>query len=297
MAGMTYTFARSETKYLITQGQRQALLALLGGHVRPDEWGRSTVSSLYCDTGSARMIRSSMDHPAYKEKVRIRSYGQATPDSPVFLEVKKKLRGTTYKRRARMPLARALRFVGGDGDPRTQIEREIAATVARYRSDGGIRPYMLVSCEREALYATDDRDVRITFDEAIRWSDDEPSLSRPAAAWHYLLDDDLVVMEVKCGRGMPLWLVRSLSALGLRPTGFSKCCIAWKQRAIVLGETTATDGLAPAIAHARGCEATVVGTRSGRKATSGWREVPAPGRRGREAAGEPAPRTAAVALA
>lgn len=252
MAGMTYTFARNETKFLITARQKEELLSLLGGHICPDQWGRSTVRSLYCDTPSRMMIRHSLEYPAYKEKIRIRTYGTAGMDDEVFLELKQKVDGITYKRRASMPLSRALAFVSGRGNPVTQIEREIAATVARYAPNGGLVPATVISCERQAFYATDDQGIRLTFDEGIRWSDSDMTLMGSPDTERRILDDDLVLLEVKCGTAMPLWLVSVMSSLNMRQTGFSKYGMAWKQDMIAKGLTTASDGLAPAIAHARG---------------------------------------------
>ena len=49
------------------------------------------------------MIRTSIEKPKYKEKFRVRCYGQPTEDSPYFLEIKKKygnnaiLKGTNFE--------------------------------------------------------------------------------------------------------------------------------------------------------------------------------------------------------
>lgn len=48
-----------------------------------DKCGRSTVLNLYFDTDSYLLIRRSMEKPAYKEKLRVRCYDRATPDSTV----------------------------------------------------------------------------------------------------------------------------------------------------------------------------------------------------------------------
>ena len=49
--------------------------------------------SLYLDTPSWRLIRDSIHAGAYKEKLRLRSYGKPNPESLVFLEIKKKYKG------------------------------------------------------------------------------------------------------------------------------------------------------------------------------------------------------------
>lgn len=72
------TFERYEEKYLLNTAQYQAMMAGLRGRMQPDLFGRSMVSSIYYDTQDYRLIRSSLDKPDYKEKLRVRAYG--TPD-------------------------------------------------------------------------------------------------------------------------------------------------------------------------------------------------------------------------
>ena len=85
-------FERTEIKYIITLKQREALLRLIESYIKPDEYGESTVCSLYFDTDDFLLIRNSMDKPVYKEKLRLRSYSTPKADSNVFLELKKKYR-------------------------------------------------------------------------------------------------------------------------------------------------------------------------------------------------------------
>ena len=81
---------RYELKYLPDRGQTALLVRGLKGHMEPDRYGMTTIASLYYDTPDSRLVRRSMDKPDYKEKLRLRSYGRATQDSPVFLELKRK---------------------------------------------------------------------------------------------------------------------------------------------------------------------------------------------------------------
>ena len=45
---------------------------------------------IYYDTDDNRLIRSSIEKPVYKEKLRMRSYGTPCGEDRVFLEIKKK---------------------------------------------------------------------------------------------------------------------------------------------------------------------------------------------------------------
>ena len=83
-------FKRYELKYILTPSQYEIVLEEVKKHLHIDSYGETTIQSLYYDTPSYRLIRNSIESPEYKEKMRIRSYGLATSESTVFLELKKK---------------------------------------------------------------------------------------------------------------------------------------------------------------------------------------------------------------
>ncbi len=98
-----YPFERRELKYRITDAQRAALEAAFDARTVPDEHGESTICNIYYDTADYRLIRASLEKPAYREKLRLRSYGVTEPGGEVFLELKKKYNGIAYKRRITPP--------------------------------------------------------------------------------------------------------------------------------------------------------------------------------------------------
>ena len=108
-----YTFERRELKYRITDAQRAALEAAFGARMVPDEHGESTICNIYYNTADYRLIRASLEKPAYKEKLRLRSYGVTEPGGEVFLELKKKYKGIVYKRRITLPEDAAGEFIAG----------------------------------------------------------------------------------------------------------------------------------------------------------------------------------------
>ena len=108
-----YTFERRELKYRITDAQRAALEAAFGARMVPDEHGESTICNIYYDTADYRLIRASLEKPAYKEKLRLRSYGVTEPGGEVFLELKKKYKGIVDKRRSSLPEDAAGEFIAG----------------------------------------------------------------------------------------------------------------------------------------------------------------------------------------
>ena len=83
--GFKTVFKRYEIKYLISQEQKNLILAAMEPHMELDEYGRTTIRNIYFDTDTFRLIRDSIEKPQYKEKLRIRSYGIETPESTVFV--------------------------------------------------------------------------------------------------------------------------------------------------------------------------------------------------------------------
>ncbi len=215
----TCVFKRIEKKYLLSERQQEALFGRIGGHLKPDAFGRSTVMSLYLDTPDHRIIRNSMEAVDYKEKLRLRSYGTATPDSTVFLELKKKFGGVVYKRRASMRLTQAQRYLTRGVKPfESQILSEIDWAMKLY---GWPKPAMLIACEREAWFDEEHPDLRLTFDRDVRCREQELQLGAGSAGLR-LLPEDTVLLEIKTAGAMPLWLADALDAEGILPGKFSK---------------------------------------------------------------------------
>ena len=120
-------FKRYELKYLISPEQKEKILDAMSGHMELDRYGRTTIRNIYFDTENYRLIRRSIEKPAYKEKLRIRSYSQATADSTVFVELKKKYDKVVYKRRIPLCESDAMAWVCRERTcpQNTQISREI----------------------------------------------------------------------------------------------------------------------------------------------------------------------------
>lgn len=127
-------FKRYEKKYLLDGGTFRELFTRLQEYMKPDRYGNTTVCNIYYDTPDHRLIRTSLEKPVYKEKLRLRSYGVPQKDAAVFVELKKKYKGVVYKRRIGMPLQEAERFLncGESAGRKTQIEKEIGWVLGYY---------------------------------------------------------------------------------------------------------------------------------------------------------------------
>ena len=221
-----YTFERRELKYRITDAQRAALEAAFGARMVPDEHGESTICNIYYDTADYRLIRASLEKPAYKEKLRLRSYGVTEQGGEVFLELKKKYKGIVYKRRITPPEDAAGEFIAGRAPlgEHGQIGREIEYFTAFYAP---LLPAVHLSYERSAWFSREDRDLRITFDKNIRFRQEDVSLTLPAGG-RCILPEGESLMEIKAAAALPLWLVSELDTLGIYQSTFSKYGEAYK---------------------------------------------------------------------
>lgn len=214
-----YTFARVERKYFIDELTKKRLLQRMNGLLRPDAYGKSTVCSLYLDTPDHLIIRNSLDARVYKEKLRLRSYGTPSADSPVFLELKKKCQGIVYKRRVSLPLREAEAYLSRKLPPQPgQIWSEIDYAMQFYLWP---EPAMVIACEREAYTWIDDPSFRVTFDDAIRARSTALRLEAGSSG-ELLLSQGMELMELKSSGAMPLIFARAINDLGLLPTSFSK---------------------------------------------------------------------------
>ena len=213
-------FKRYELKYMLTLEQKEKILEAMSPYMELDKYGRTTIRNIYFDTASYRLIRRSIEKPAYKEKLRIRSYSQTTADSTVFVELKKKYQKVVYKRRLPLCEADAMAWVCRERSCPfdTQISREIDYFIDFYEK---LNPTVFLSYEREAYYDKGGGDFRVTFDDHILCRQTDVSLCSSVYGAP-ILPEGMVLMELKCSGGIPLWMVEVLSRERIYKTSFSK---------------------------------------------------------------------------
>ena len=224
-----YVFKRYELKYILDSAQYAAIKAEIEKRLSPDEFGRNTVQSLYYDTPDNRLIRASIEKPAFKEKLRVRCYNLNDDDKNVYVEMKRKYDGVVYKRRIACKEGEVAALLNGeaqtDGKTQTsQIGKELDYFTRFY---GNLTPKILILCEREA-FCDKESDLRVTFDENIRYRADDLNFYSSLDGEN-LLPDDFVLMELKSGSAFPLWLCRILGEQNVKKQSFSKYGSAYER--------------------------------------------------------------------
>ena len=168
-------FKRYEYKYMLTLEQQSELKVLMKQYMIADAFGRSTICNLYFDTPQYLLIRRSIENHVYKEKIRLRTYGQATPETNAFIELKKKYKKVVYKRRISASYEDAMQYLCQRADviPHSQICSEL---------DYALSLYQEISNIDGAIFAKDDLTINGTG-----------TINVTSAAHGIVCKDDLVV--------------------------------------------------------------------------------------------------------
>lgn len=213
---MVETFRRYEKKYLLEKDQYENILNDLRPYIERSKFYDSQIRSIYYDTDKFQLIRRSIEKPEYKEKLRVRSYADAEGDDKVYVELKKKFDGIVYKRRCKAKCDDVLNDIYNCKMNNDQVYEEIKYALQYY---GKLRPAIYIGCSRTSYYAKEDENLRITFDKDMKYR--MKHLNFKASELDKPINDK-VIMEIKIGESMPLWLSEILDKNKAYPRGFSK---------------------------------------------------------------------------
>jgi hypothetical protein len=227
---------RKEIKFLLSMEQYEALLVEVHKYMDPDKFcvgGKDYgIYNLYYDTPDDYLIRTSLEKPKYKEKLRLRSYfSPAAPSDKVFLEIKKKVNGIVTKRRVTLTLAESDAYIMQRQKPvdlSKYIQKQIFSELDVFLDSYPIAPKQYISYQRSAFFGKDDPDFRLTFDRQITERRYDLSLSLPSYGAQIIAPNQRL-MEVKIAGAMPLWLSQKLSELKIYKISFSKYGTAYKR--------------------------------------------------------------------
>ena len=219
MGNINTVFKRYEKKYLLVGEQYKQFWEVVNQYMQVDQYGESTICNLYFDTPDFELIRTSIEKPVYKEKLRLRSYGVPKEDDTVFLEIKKKFKGIVYKRRIALALAEARESLrkGAVDEEKGQIAREINYFLEKYQPT----PRVYLAYDRIALFGKEDADLRMTFDFRIRSRKEDLDLAAGDVG-ELLLPEENVILEIKVRDSYPMWLIQALEEFEIYPCSFSK---------------------------------------------------------------------------
>ena len=224
---MSEIFRRIEKKYILDIKQYKKIKEMLKKYMDEDIHGKSTICNIYFDTKGYDLIRHSITKPYYKEKVRLRSYNIPNKDSKVFLEIKKKCDNVVGKRRIEMTLNEFNKYIENP-DSLKSINNQIKTELDYYFNFYNLKPAMYISYVRTAYYQKDNLDFRVTFDSEILARQYDLNLENGSYGAN-ILDEEKIVMEIKTLGSIPLWFVKIINELKIRPGNYSKYGVAYEE--------------------------------------------------------------------
>lgn len=227
---------RYELKYLIPFWMVQPISDYVAhfcemdyySQISPD--GFYTINSLYFETPTYYFMRAK-ENQTGRFSLRVRSYGDK-PKAPYYFETKEKIGDFSKKRRGRVPFENwgdlfldpdKIKGFDVTADPHLDYFMSLVTTY-------GANPMILTQYRRKAYLSTVDDYARITFDRSLRYRpetdynvipteesmlnfDDPETFGRP---------DVNVILELKCERKIPVWMVDLIKRFDLVRMGFSK---------------------------------------------------------------------------
>ena len=230
------SFKRIETKYVVAKADLANLIEDLKIYLVEDDYPTSTISNIYFDTEQFDMIQEDDQGTKRKEKIRMRTYlSQVQPYSQVFLEIKSKDRtGVGRKYRLLSTPQSITQFMTKeqlDNSIRDQMMIEkIQQLQEEYQQ--AIIPRMYTYYDRFSLKEKKEisgfpyNKIRITIDQNLTYRDDNVSLFSGKDGFP-LLNEEIVIMEIKAPGRKPQWLQNILDQYGLVEQKFSKYSCAY----------------------------------------------------------------------
>ena len=237
---MAEIFRRVEKKYIINSQQYRRLLPEILKYMEEDHYGKSVICNIYFDTENYDLIRRSIEKTFFKEKVRLRSYNTPKMNSNVYLEIKRKINKVVGKRRIEISLLDFYNFISQSDSLKNvniQIKKELDYIFAYYK----LEPKMYISYERVALYQKENSDFRVTFDSNILARSYDLKLELGNYGVN-ILDKNNYIMEIKTLGTIPMWFVKLINELQIKPGKFSKYGESYK-KLIISNEIKQTNNI------------------------------------------------------
>jgi hypothetical protein len=213
---------RYEQKYLLNSFQHDALMEALDGIVAVDEYGVSDIYSIYFDTDDFSSMRKCMDDKGFKEKLRLRSYGLPDANDKVYLELKKKFQGITFKRRTPVLYQNLESYLAARYQ---QTPEHTDSEIEWFLRSHKPVPQFLVCCKRAAMKGINNPEFRITLDTKLLCRRSGLDFSSGFNGIPMIAANEFL-MEIKTADAIPYQLCRRLSELKIYPASFSKSRIA-----------------------------------------------------------------------
>src|ERR1041385_1587662 len=207
--------SRFELKYLISENTAQRVRDFVRCYLAMDEYsvGRPNYSypvhSLYLDSDNLEIYWRTVNGDKNVVKLRLRYYSD-NPDTPVFFEIKRRMKDVILKQRGGVRQSAVPLILGGQlPEDKHMITKDPGSLVAVQRFQGLMvelqaKPKSHIFYQREA-YVADNDEVRVTMDRDVY---SEPNLNpsvktkmtKPVHSYA-----GFVILELKFTNRFPNW--------------------------------------------------------------------------------------------
>lgn len=247
---------RYELKYLIPMSLVKPISDYIAPFCEMDHYSIQspdnfyTINSLYLDTPRLYFLRQKEATVANRFSMRVRSYGD-DPKPPYFFETKYKLREFVKKRRGKVSLPNWAELF-----ERPELVEQLDEASRKHTQHFldiatiyNAQPVIFAQYRRLAFLSTVDDYARVTFDRDLRYMPTTEYDVRPIEnrMVHYDIPDAFgdmgtnVVLELKCERKIPVWIVELIRHFDLTRGSFSKYHSSMEHQYTSLFELEALD--------------------------------------------------------
>ena len=230
------SFKRIETKYVVSKTDLADLIEDLKTYLVEDDYPTSTISNIYFDTEQFDMIQDDSQGTKRKEKIRMRTYlSQIQPDSQVFLEIKSKDSTGVGRKYRLLSTPHSITQFMTRGQLDSSIKDQMMIEKVQQLQEEyqqAIIPRMYIYYDRFSLKEKKEisgfpyNKIRVTIDQNLTYRDNNVSLFSGKDGFP-LLNEDIVIMEIKAPGRKPQWLQDILDQYGLVEQKFSKYSCAY----------------------------------------------------------------------
>jgi hypothetical protein len=230
-------FNRYEAKYIIPPSLVPEIRAFISPFCVHDPHAEGTppeylITTLQLDSPNLLLHRAKEDEAINRFKMRIRTYG-TDARAPVFLEIKRKIKGAIAKSRVMVPREDYHAGIfSGETCPvfRSRKEALVFTDFLRLRDALDLRPVAFVRYIRESYLGKNYHYARVTFDRKLMYRRTrEWTFPSETDRWRSMdsgtaLNRDFAgaILELKTLRDVPVWMSELTERFNLVRTGFCK---------------------------------------------------------------------------
>lgn len=164
---------RFELKYVIPESITSSLRTFVSSYLELDGYAAGSddcsyaIHSIYLDSDDLHTYHAGLRGDRNRFKLRVRFYDE-NPDTPVFLELKRRHKDVIQKKRCAVPRHALWEALAGDTSCVKQKEMDGHASFCHLMHQIAATPRSHVAYQREAWVSRDDNSVRVTIDRLVR---------------------------------------------------------------------------------------------------------------------------------